>query len=644
MNYTGLFLLPSLFYYTPDREIKYCWNNKYKNSFNQTLFDEPTTKFVFGILNGRVWNSKFEEKMSKSNISSENSDELNKENIECDDDDKINKKTYEHLNVHSFNLYMYTLSRLFQKAESDSIIELTELTLINYLIKWKICVNSDNSEIYLKVYNKHNTEWDLIASRFDNYCPYEKYSGITSNTHKLIAGSLFNNNDIVILTTFGILIYTFSENDISSISLNYFYFMELHSDNYESGSKEYMNILQNYKRIFSRFTLPFPNYDSFRLDGWVNDVINNKSSFLKYGVEILSFAIKEHKLELIDDIYKKCMTYIKEDQLILLKYGVELLIFAIKEHKLESIDDIYKNCMTYFKEDPINNNSFLSIITSVMPLLDEYYPEYILKYSSETNMIIDSFSYSIEHQYNNLQEHQYKNLHLYSFSQSPQIVNLSRSLLWTKYHYKLKLLSKTSLVIIFIIQALIILLTFPLFLATFYILLKYNFVNTIFEDLFTYVYQLVTEDLYFAILKKVTTATPTITFMIPYINFINYSKNYNWFLELIKPQPSSFTKTINRNIYKTWNGEALINFKWNAYGKYYYAIIWIFFMALLGCFTAAATIPQKYINEEVKQQLFIVSIILGSIHLIFEIRQFFYNITKWFYNFWNIFGKFKCLI
>ncbi|EXX71887.1 uncharacterized protein OCT59_027321 [Rhizophagus irregularis] len=42
MDYNGLFLLPSLFYYTPDKEIKYCWNNKYKNRFNQTLFDKPT--------------------------------------------------------------------------------------------------------------------------------------------------------------------------------------------------------------------------------------------------------------------------------------------------------------------------------------------------------------------------------------------------------------------------------------------------------------------------------------------------------------------------------------------------------------------------------------------------------------------------
>ncbi|GET64846.1 hypothetical protein GLOIN_2v1845350 [Rhizophagus irregularis DAOM 181602=DAOM 197198] len=141
-----------------------------------------------------------------------------------------------------------------------------------------------------------------------------------------------------------------------------------------------------------------------------------------------------------------------------------------------------------------------------------------------------------------------------------------------------------------------------------------------------------------------TTTTPTITFIVPYINFVNYSRDYNWFLELIRPQPSLFTETINRNIYKTWSGEALINFKWNAYGKYYFAMIWILFMSLLGCFTAAATVPQQYINEEVKQQLFIASIILGFIHLILEIRQFFYNIIKWFYNFWNIFGKYKCLI
>ncbi|PKY61887.1 hypothetical protein RhiirA4_487491, partial [Rhizophagus irregularis] len=191
--------------------------------------------------------------------------------------------------------------------------------------------------------------------------------------------------------------------------------------------------------------------------------------------------------------------------------------------------------------------------------------------------------------------------------------------------------------IIYVIQALITLLTLPLYFAIFYILSKYNFINNIYTLNAFSIFYFYTEFKISKILKKNLTTTPTITFMIPYINFVNYSKDYNWFLELIRPQPSPFTETINRNIYKTWNGEALINFKWNAYGKYYYAMIWILLMALLGCFTAAATISQQFINEEVRKQLFIASIILGSIHLIFEIRQFCYNITKWFYNFWNIF-------
>ncbi|RGB27487.1 hypothetical protein C1646_673946 [Rhizophagus diaphanus] len=153
MNHTGLFLLPSLFYYTPDKEIKYCWNSKYKNRFyhyNRTLFGEPTDKrtyesndnLVFGVLNEHVWKSKFDEKMSKMNFSSKSSDKLNKEYnkiIECD----------EYLNVYSFNLYMDTVSTLFHRAiiniDDDSIKESTELT--GNLIKWKIYVGNDKIKL-----------------------------------------------------------------------------------------------------------------------------------------------------------------------------------------------------------------------------------------------------------------------------------------------------------------------------------------------------------------------------------------------------------------------------------------------------------------------------------------------------------------
>ncbi|PKY50525.1 hypothetical protein RhiirA4_467049, partial [Rhizophagus irregularis] len=194
------------------KEIKYCWNNEYKNRFNRTLFDEPTdrptdkptdestddqTKFVFGILNGRVWKSKFDEKISKTNFSSENSDELNKENNKIVESNDVDK----HLNVHSFNLYMDTVSTLFQKVTTDEYKKSTELT--GNLIKWDVCVYNDKIE--LEVFKKGK----LISMRIENYHYPYKFDFEFRNYHEIIARSLFNNNDIVILTTFGILIYTF---------------------------------------------------------------------------------------------------------------------------------------------------------------------------------------------------------------------------------------------------------------------------------------------------------------------------------------------------------------------------------------------------------------------------------------------------
>src|SRR5581483_3713918 len=113
------------------------------------------------------------------------------------------------------------------------------------------------------------------------------------------------------------------------------------------------------------------------------------------------------------------------------------------------------------------------------------------------------------------------------------------------------------------------------------------------------------------------------TFIIPYINFVTYPDyQYNglvsWLLEFYFPKPSPFAKTINKEIYKTWNGEALINFKWNLYGRNYYFAIWILFTAFLMCFTAATTFTEDLIPDNTRSQLLIASIILGFIHLNFE--------------------------
>ncbi|GBC32083.2 hypothetical protein GLOIN_2v1874127 [Rhizophagus irregularis DAOM 181602=DAOM 197198] len=298
---------------------------------------------------------------------------------------------------------------------------------------------------------------------------------------------------------------------------------------------------------------------------------NNKTSLNYFHSEDKEFSISPLPLQ-NDKNFKQCNEWILNNKESLLKYGVELFSFAIRERNFKLIDEIYKKCIFYFNEDLQNNKTFLGIISITMPLLNEYYPEFILKYSLETNMITDSQFYNIEN-----------NLHLYS--KNLQLIDLTRSILWSKYNLKTEL---------------------------------YNDIFWVSKYIHT------------------STITSTINFMIPYIKFVNYPKDYNWW-ELIKPQPSPFVKTVNENIYKTWNGEALINFKWNTYGKYYYAVIWISFMVLLSCFTIAATVPQQYIDKNIQNQLFIVSIIFGFIHLSFEIRQFIYSPKKWIRDFWNIF-------
>ncbi|RIA87082.1 hypothetical protein C1645_828290, partial [Glomus cerebriforme] len=456
------------------------------------------TKYVFRILDRYVWKINLEDKLPKMNFLF---------------------KTYENLNINLFNLYMNDINAFLQNYEDNSgRIDDNHYVGENDSIKWEIRLNDRSLE--LQVFKKSNG-WESVCTRNDDF------SNLNEDYIKLYGINLFKNNYVFIKTDEGFFIYHFNEND-KSISLNYFYFVKVYND---EG-------LKKLQKVMSKPALPLPNFDMLKQNvKWDLDIIDNKESLLKYGVELLSFAIKEHNLE--------------------------------------SIDYIYKKCLFYFKEDLRNNKMFLSVITSTISLLDEYYPEYILKYSLETSMIINSYNI----------KHQSKSLHLHS--QNLQMNNLSRSILWTKYLTICKGLKRVKrLGIIYIIfQCLVIFLALPILpilFAIFHLLLKCNFINGFRSEYEYFVRFFYYINNHFIPTPTPAPTTPTITFMIPYIKFVNYPKDYNWLLELIKPQPSPFAKIKNEDIYKTWNGEALINFKWNKYGKYYYTIIWISFMALLG--------------------------------------------------------------
>ncbi|GES95010.1 hypothetical protein GLOIN_2v1537213 [Rhizophagus clarus] len=436
-----------------------------------------TNKYVFVIMDVGIWKIDLEKMISA--INSLLIDEI------VEDVDM-----YDNLHILLPNSYMKTIRELFHEVVSD-YNPFMEKSFIQDSVTWNIMRHSSTNNLFVRVYK--NTRLEKICD-----------SKLDHDNSRLLGIKFLNEGDVIILTQIGLFIYHFDKVK-KSISLNYYYYMKLSE---VAELKKYENDFLNYT------DLPLPNYTSFKIcEGWVKAVKDNKERLLKYGAELLKFAIEEHDLKLIDEIYKKCIGYFKEDY----------------------------------------NNNFLSIITSTMPLLNEYYPEHIERYSLETMMIIDSPSYNMEYQ----NKEKYSNLYF-------KVVGISLKL-------------------------------------------------------------------------KKTKSTPTLVFLNPYIKFINYPKNYDWFMELIKPQPSPFVETMNSDIYKTWNGESIINFKWNMYGKYYYAGIWILFMAYLGCFTTAVTISQQYIEKDVQKRLLIASIILGFIHLSFEIRQIIYDFNKWIEDFWNIF-------
>src|SRR6266542_3378617 len=122
-----------------------------------------------------------------------------------------------------------------------------------------------------------------------------------------------------------------------------------------------------------------------------------------------------------DELIYGWASYVKKNNKAFLKYGSALLIFAIEVYDLNLIDDIYYKCLNLFKDE--NNKAFLNIINTSMPLLNKYYSEYITRYSLGTNLIIDSPNYKMEH---------LSSLHLYPFF-NIKIVDLTPSIHWTKY-------------------------------------------------------------------------------------------------------------------------------------------------------------------------------------------------------------------
>ncbi len=84
---------------------------------------------------------------------------------------------------------------------------------------------------------------------------------------------------------------------------------------------------------------------------------------------------------------------------------------------------------------------------------------------------------------------------------------------------------------------------------------------------------------------------------------------------------SEYDSDRQKEFYNSLNGEAIIDFKWRTFGRYYYFLIWLIFMAFQICFIIGS-LPKIPKTNEIHSQLYTTMITIGFIHLLFEFRQF----------------------
>ncbi|RIA84298.1 hypothetical protein C1645_832487 [Glomus cerebriforme] len=319
-----------------------------------------------------------------------------------------------------------------------------------------------------------------------------------------------------------------------------------------------------------------------------------------------------------------------EDDKCLAKYGPTLFPILIKSNdpKLTYyIEPVYTKCIKLVKEDPKRNLKFLNIITLSMKYLYKKYPDYLTKFNSEMFMFLDPSDEKI----NNNKYYS----HFYTFSTFNQEIEIYKT---SKLLSQLPILSKlTYFEKLHDRNIIIIILGYVFFLLFSFIILLSMTIWSILVSIASIIILpfMPLKMIYKSYLDR-RKANQYVVFIVPYIKYSCYPLKYSWWKEIFYPQPSEFVKDCEKEFYTNWNGEAIINFKWEKFGRAYYFAIWLIFIVFLVCFTIASY-PTNSISQEIRIKLHKTSIAFGIFHLIFELRQFIWRPITYVISIWNLF-------
>ncbi|GBB83467.1 hypothetical protein RclHR1_01020008 [Rhizophagus clarus] len=268
-------------------------------------------------------------------------------------------------------------------------------------------------------------------------------------------------------------------------------------------------------------------------------------------------------------------------------YASHILRAAIKTHKGDIIDLIIEKCIDHYNKNPENIYIF-KIITKSISEIQEYNHYYVKKFLNYTSLI-----------------------------KAPQ-----------KNKYEQVLKQKDLFIPIFILFQYHHLYGFTHNTDDDSYLLKSNTFLNFFRSLGDISYSS------YSYLKSnlLSKKRSAIKLYIPLPQFVSYPTNYNFFKEfLLGPEPNEFLKLKDTDLYSDWNGEALLNFKWRKFGRFWYCINWLLYTIFLISFALAT-------HGKFQRTTYYFSAALGFFQLLFfELRQFLWKIKKYVGSIWNLF-------
>ncbi|CAG8607222.1 25505_t:CDS:1 [Dentiscutata erythropus] len=443
---------------------------------------------------------------------------------------------------------------------------------------------------------------------YKNY--YEKPVSCV-NMRDYLGSHLLPNDDLIVIATNCIAIYTLIKNEIRIVYyINIDIFM-----NVQRRLKDELQILAHQEPFKSK------NLWGVKYFKHVLDYMDEESE------KDVAQSLRNMITLYIDDIYTLscCSPYIMES---IVKYNDRKRKF--RKHDNEIINLIIDNCINCYNRD---NSKFdvLRAIASLISDLKQLYPSHATKFLISTAILShadEKINYA-------------PNSHLDgSIDELPESA-VSKSFNSIYGH----IYDFIEAIIIGVVGSYVV-----LNLGLFIVILFGNQTNTL--ELFVMVVTFLAAGLTIFIMLWVSIVDalhdrrsyyPAVKLLIPLPKFASYPTKYNFLFELLKPTPNEFIKTALQTqipiIYSDWNGEALLNFKWNRFGKFYYYAIWMVYTIFLLAFILATSLPNNYISSENQRVLLIFSIIMGFSQLTIEIRQFIWDWRSYIVSSWNWFGN-----